>query len=127
MEWGVNKYALKHERNFGNKNRMLEWIRAVSAVSKMRESALLLWGGSYAVKMEQLQDDIPKLKSFLVREVLSEGQYILIKRAEEIMKKRPDRINSFMNWLKDNGFNTMLFFIYNELVILKNGMFSSQI
>jgi len=103
MEWGVSKYALKHERNFGNKKGILSWIKAISAVSKMRESALLLWGGSYAVKMEQLQDDIPRLKSFLIREVLNEDQYILINRAEKIIKKQSIRINLFINWLKDNG------------------------
>ncbi|MCL4377730.1 MAG: hypothetical protein M1409_05000 [Actinobacteria bacterium] len=103
MEWGVNEYALKHERNFGNREDMLNWVRAVSAVSRMRESALLLWGGSYAVKMEQLQDDIPKLKSFLVRDIISEDQYILVNRAEKIIKNQPERISEFKNWLIKNG------------------------
>jgi len=122
MEWGVNKYALKHERNFGNKNEMLKWVKAVSAVSKMRESALLLWGGSYAVKMEQLQDDIPRLKSFLIREVLNEDQYILINRAEKIIKKQPDRIDLFINWLKDNGMQI----IYDNKMLTKES-FKKQV
>ena len=122
MEWGVNKYALKHERNFGNRREILKWIKAISAVSKMRESALLLWGGSYAVKMEQLQDDIPKLKSFLVREVLSEDQYILINRSEKIIKKQPDRINLFINWLKDNS----LQIIYDDRMLTKES-FKKQV
>jgi L-fucose isomerase-like protein len=103
MEWGVNRYALTHERCFGNKNEMLTWVRAMAAVSRMRESSLLLWGGTYAVKMEQLQDDVPRLKSFMVRDVLSEDQYILVSRAEKIMQKQPERIEAFQRWLKDRG------------------------
>jgi L-fucose isomerase-like protein len=63
MEWSVNRHALMHERCFGNRQAMLSWIRGVHAAAEMRESAALLWGGTYAVKMEQLQDDIPRLKS----------------------------------------------------------------
>ncbi|MCG2788836.1 MAG: hypothetical protein L6405_02665 [Actinomycetia bacterium] len=103
MEWGVNKHALTHERNFGNKQELVRWSKTVSAVSKMRESALLLWGGSYAVKMEQLQDDVPKLKSFLIREILSEDQYILVNRAEKIINNNPERIANFVKWVTKNG------------------------
>ncbi len=103
MEWGVNHYALTHERNFGNREYLLSWIKAMSAMARIRESALLLWGGTYAVKMEQLQDDIPRLKSFMVRDILSEDQYILVSRAERILKNNPERIDKFINWLKDKG------------------------
>jgi L-fucose isomerase-like protein len=72
MEWG-GRYALTHDRSFGDKSELLTWVRAVSARSRMRESALLLWGGTYAVKMEQLQDDVPKLKSFMIRMVTEES------------------------------------------------------
>ena len=47
MEWGVNDHALKHERNFGNKEIIIKWARSMHAVKQMRDSALLLWGGSY--------------------------------------------------------------------------------
>ena len=103
MEWGVNEHALTHERNFGNRDDMLVWVRAAAAVSRMRESALLLWGGTYAVKMEQLQDDIPRLKSFMVRDVLAEDQYILVSRADRIIQKQPERIKDFTRWLMKNG------------------------
>lgn len=103
MEWGVNTHALKHERCFGDRDYVLKWTRAVSTYSKMRESAMLLWGGTYAVKMEQLQDDIPKLKSFLIRDVLFEDQYILVNRAEKIIKNQYERIDVFKNWLVKNG------------------------
>ncbi len=113
MDWSVNEYALKHERNFGNKKAMLSWVRAMSAVASMRESALMLWGGTYAVKMDQLQDDMTKLKSFMVRDVLFEDQYVLVHRAEKIRKNSPERITRFLAWLRDNG----LSFVYDEKMV----------
>jgi len=103
MEWGVNDHALKHERNFGNKEIIIKWARSMHAVKQMQDSALLLWGGSYAVKMEHLQDDIPKLKTFLIRDILTEDQYILVNRAEKILKNEFDRINNFISWVKSCG------------------------
>lgn len=50
MEWGLNTHAIKHERSFGDRDYVLKWSKAVSAYSKMRESAMLLWGGSYAYR-----------------------------------------------------------------------------
>ncbi len=63
----------------------------------------MLWGGSYAVKMDQLQDDFTKLKSFLVRDILLEDQYILISRAERIRSGQPQRIRAFLDWLRAMG------------------------
>ena len=105
MEWGINIHAIKHERCFGDRDYVLKWSRAISAYSKMRESAMLLWGGTYAVKMEHLQDDIPRLKSFLIRDVLFEDQYILVNRAEKIIRNQQERIDTFKNWLIKNGLN----------------------
>jgi L-fucose isomerase-like protein len=115
MEWGVNEHALRHERCFGNKRQLLSWARAASAVSGLREGALLLWGGSYAVKMEQLQDDVPRLKSFMVRDILSEDQLVLVNRAEKILKEEPERIRAFIDWLKKNG----LKFTYDEKMLTR--------
>lgn len=105
MEWGANSCARTHDRTYGDREELLRWVRAVTAFSGMRESALLLWGGSYAVKMEQLQDDIPKLKSFMIREVLSEDQLVLVSRAEKIIKMQPRRIEAFIDWTIKNGLN----------------------
>ncbi len=103
MDWSVNDYARRHERNFGDRQAMLHWIRGAAAVSAMRESALLLWGGSYAVKMDQLQDDYTRLKSFMVRDVLMEDQYVLVKRAEAIRRDSPQRIERFLAWATGQG------------------------
>jgi len=103
MEWSVNRFALTHERNFGNRKDLLSWVRGVHAAAAMRESAALLWGGTYAVKMERLQDDIPKLKSFMIRDILMEDQYVLISRAEKIIQTQKERIAAFYGWLTGNG------------------------
>ena len=103
MEWSVNRFALTHERNFGNRKDLLSWVRGVHAAAAMRESAALLWGGTYAVRMEQLQDDIPKLKSFMIRDILMEDQYVLISRAEKIIQTQKESIAAFYGWLTGNG------------------------
>jgi L-fucose isomerase-like protein len=103
MEWGVNKHALAHERCFGNRGELAAWARAAGAAARMREGALLLWGGSYAVGMEQLQDDVPRLKSFMVRDVLQEDQLVLVKRAEKILAEGRDRTRRFVDWLEAGG------------------------
>jgi L-fucose isomerase-like protein len=69
----------------------------------MRESAAILWGGTYAVKMEQLQDDIPRLKSFMIRDILQEDQYVLVNRAEKIIRGQKERIAAFYDWATRNG------------------------
>jgi len=103
LEWGVSRHALLHDRAFGNRDALLVWARAAGAVSRMREGALLLWGGSYAVKMEHLQDDIPRLKSFMIRDVLQEDQLVLVNRAEKLRRDRPERIAKLLGWLTVNG------------------------
>jgi len=118
MEWSVNEYALRHERNFGNREKMLSWIRGVKAVAVLRESALMMWGGSYAVKMDQLQDDYTKLKSFMIREVLQEDQYILIKRAETIIRSHSDRLDKYFSWLDRMG----LKFSYDNKMVTRESL-----
>ncbi|MCB0235524.1 MAG: hypothetical protein KDG58_15185, partial [Anaerolineae bacterium] len=92
LESGVNQHAVQHERLRGQPERMLAWSRGVSAVARMRKSAVMLWGGSYALHMEHLQDDIPALKRLMIRDILNEGEYALIRRAENILDSAPDRV-----------------------------------
>lgn len=101
-EQPVNSYALTHKRVIGEKEKILSWIKGVCALMSLRKESIMLWGGSYCLRMEHLQDDIPKLKSFLIGDILQEGEYILIKRAEEILKKENKRIENFLNFLKKN-------------------------
>lgn len=99
----VNESALRHHRIMGQKDQITAWIRGVGALQRMRRGSLLLCGGTYCLRMEHLQDDIPFLKSFLIGDVLNEGEYILIKRAEKIEKKQPKRLEQFVRWLVKNN------------------------
>lgn len=96
-ETSPNRAAQVHERFYGDREGSLKWIRGVSALEKMKKSTLMLWGGSYALRMEYLQDDYPKLKSYLIGDILIEDQYVLIKGAEKI---KDERIDGFIDWLK---------------------------
>ena len=102
-ESGINQHALQHERLRGNPERMLPWIRGAAAVARMRKSTVMMWGGTYSLQMEHLQDDIPALKRLMIRDILSEGEYALIRRAEKILASEPARVQHFLDWLRENG------------------------
>jgi L-fucose isomerase len=95
--------ALNHTRIRADKEKAVAWAKGVGALQKLRKSSLLLWGGSYCLRMEHLQDDASKLKSFLVGDILNESEYLLIKRAEDILKNSAAEVDSFLNWLQDGG------------------------
>jgi L-fucose isomerase-like protein len=103
LESGVNQHAVQHERLRGDPAAMLPWIRGVSALARMRRSAVMLWGGTYSLHMEHLQDDIPALKRLMIRDILNEGEYALIRRAEKIIAEQPERVTHFLHWLEDHG------------------------
>jgi len=96
-ETSPNVFAQRHERIYGNWQMVKKWINGTVILEKMNSGTLILWGGSYALRMEYLQDDFPKLKSFLIGDIMVEDQYVLIKYAEEIPEKR---INGFISWLE---------------------------
>jgi len=102
-ESGVNQHAEQHERLRGNPARMLPWIRGASAVARMRKSSVMMWGGTYSLQMEHLQDDLPALKRMMIRDILNEGEYALIRRAEQILANEPARVQHFLDWLNTNG------------------------
>lgn len=103
LESGVNQHAVQHERLRGHPERMLPWIRGVSAVARMRRSSVMLWGGTYSLHMEHLQDDIPALKRLMIRDILNEDEYALIRRMERILQDQPERVDHFVEWLQDHG------------------------
>ncbi len=111
QESGVNRHALTHERIRGKPEQILPWVRGMAAVQKMRKSAVMLWGGTYSLHMEHLQDDIVALKRFMIRDILNEGEYALIRRAEKILAQEPERAQHFLDWLKSNGTHI----IYDDL------------
>ncbi len=95
--------AASHARIVGDFQETAAWARGVGAVSMLRKQSLLLWGGSYCLKMPHLEDDPSALKSFLVGDILTEDQYFLIDGAEKILRSGKKRIADFINWLKNGG------------------------
>lgn len=95
-----NPFSITHKRIYADKEKIIKWVRGVSSVEKLKRGTFILWGGSYALKMDYLQDDFSRLKSFLVGDIINEDQYMLIKYSEKISK---DRIKGFISWLNDNN------------------------
>jgi len=102
-EIGANDYCLNHARIIDDFAAAVGWARGVSAAEDMRRKSIMLWGGSYCLKMEHLRDDPAALKGWLIGDVLVEGQYLLIRRAEQIAKDTPGRIDKFISWLERGG------------------------
>jgi len=98
-----NRHALTHQRFRGEKERLTKWVRGVAALQQMRRSSLVLWGGTYSLRMEHLQDDIPRLKSFLIGDVWQEDQYILIQKAERMLAANDPAIDRQIDWLAEQG------------------------
>ncbi|TET28435.1 MAG: fucose isomerase [Candidatus Heimdallarchaeota archaeon] len=103
-----NNYHIKTHNRFivSSKNDyqdLVSWARASCAVNYLRNGTLLLWGGSPALNMEHLNDDIPILKSFLIDDIITEDQNTLIERVELMLSKNQDRISDFIKWLNENN------------------------
>lgn len=100
--WQVapNSHSLTHERIVGDKDTVVRWVRGVGSLEKLKKSTFVLWGGSYALRMEYLNDDFSRLKSFLVDDILVEDQYLLIRAAENVSG---ERLDDFIGWLESNG------------------------
>ncbi len=95
----ANPHMITHKRVYMDKEEVVKWAKGVAAVEKLKRGTLVLWGNSYALKMEYLQDDYSKLKSFLIGEIINEDQYMLIRDSENISKSR---LKKFADWLKNN-------------------------
>jgi len=102
--WEVapNGSALVHPRILDDVDELAGWARGAAAYQRLRTSRLLLWGGTICMGMEHLPDDISRLKAWLVGDILAEGQYYLIKRAEAFLQDGTE-IQAFLNWLQAGG------------------------
>jgi hypothetical protein len=102
-----NSYYIKNHERFtlpinGKVDAMLPWLKATCAVNHLKYGKLLLWGGSPALNMEHLNDDVPFLKRFIIEDIITQDQYLIVKNAEEILEKEEKKINAFKQWLLDN-------------------------
>ncbi len=101
-------YYIKHHARFllpinGSVETMIPWLKASCALNYLRNGKLLLWGGTPALNMEHLNDDIPYLKRFIINDIETQDQYLLIKTGTEILQNESTRISSFKDWLTKNG------------------------
>jgi len=116
-----NSHALRHFRSV-DKTELVPWIKGMASLKKIKKGALLLWGGSYCLKMEHLEDDFGILKSTWVRDILVESEYYLVKRCEAIRQEQPDRIQRFIDWLRTAGAQI----IFDEEMLNEN-VFRTQV
>jgi len=103
LEQGHCDVALRHERIRGSYEEALAWARGAAAYSRLRKHQVMLWGASYSLSMEHLRDDPARLKCLLISDIMEEGQYYLIKRAEGLLAESDPRIERFVAWLQGNG------------------------
>ena len=101
-ETAANSHALTNRRFKEDWDGLAKWVRGVGALQQMRRASALLWGGTYSLRMEHLQDDIPALKSFLIGDILQEGQMFLAHKAEQILSSQPKRIDKMLDWLRSH-------------------------
>ena len=102
-EIDANNYCRSHARIIDDFDAAVSWVRGVSAIEDLRRRSIMLWGGSYCLKMEHLRDDPAALKGYLIGDVLVEGQYLLIRRAERMASEQPERVEKFIAWLEKGG------------------------
>jgi L-fucose/D-arabinose isomerase len=102
--WEVspNRGALVHARIRDDVDELAIWARGVGAYQRLRHARLLMWGGTVCMGMEHLPDDLSRLKSWLIGDVLVEGQYYLIKRADALLQDGRE-IRAFIDWLAAGG------------------------
>ncbi len=93
--------GIPHARLVGAPADAIRWARGASAYSTMRRSTFVLWGGSYSLRMDELQDDLSDLKATIVGDMVTEDQYLLVRRAEDILKT--ERPRAFLEWLLKKG------------------------
>jgi len=104
----------KCTRMWDDENKILDWASTLTSdyakqtrsdlLEDLHRSSIMLFGGSYCLRMDVLQDDIPKLKSLLIGDILQEDQYILIQKAEKILQQSKE-VNEFKKFLEDNQAN----------------------
>ena len=101
-ESSVNYHALHHTRIKGDLEKVKAWVRAAEAVSKLSRKSLLLFGAPYTLGMEHLMDDLPRLKRF-IGDYLMLDQYLIVKKAEEMLHRGDERIEEFFRWLLEKS------------------------
>ncbi|MEI6388118.1 MAG: hypothetical protein WCQ50_15935 [Spirochaetota bacterium] len=82
---------------------LLRWIAGASALSRMRSSRVMLWGGGYGAEMGYARSDPAALEGLLLGEVMTEQEEVLTRKAAAVIDKDHGRIETFLAWLAANG------------------------
>lgn len=117
LEVYLNNPASKHARVYDDRESLLKYIKAFLAISNIKKSSILLFGGSYCLYMPLLRDDYEFLKSFIIEDIIEIDQYSLVEKAKDILKNQNTRVVKFLDWLKEN----------NAKIIYDNKMLSEDI
>ncbi|MGC9780974.1 MAG: fucose isomerase [Candidatus Heimdallarchaeota archaeon] len=101
-------YQIKNHQRFileqnENIDEIVPWVRSTIALNYLKNGKLILWGGSPALNMEHLNDDISALKKFIICDIMTQDQYSIVRIAEKILAENHERVTSFVNWLKENN------------------------
>jgi L-fucose isomerase-like protein len=97
-----NCVMLERFREWNQKD-IVPWLKGVAAVTRMKKSRILAWGGTYGANIPYTRDDESLLEDLLVREVVIESEDVITYAALEMVKKNPGRIEAFQKWLEKNG------------------------
>lgn len=79
------------------------WIAGASALTRMRGSRVMLWGGSYGAEMPYTRSDPAALEAGLLAEVMAEQEEMVVAAARGIQGRDADRVETFLRWLEANG------------------------
>jgi L-fucose/D-arabinose isomerase len=82
---------------------LFRWIAGASALSSMKRSKVMLWGGSYGAEMPYTRSDPAALEADFLAEVDTEQEEVLVERARRIIEGHHERIDRFFAWLASQG------------------------
>ena len=86
-----------------HRDELIGWITGAGALSRLRRSRLMCWGGSYGAEMPYTRSDPAALERLLVAEIMTEQEVVLLDRARAILSDGKPRIERFSAWLSSHG------------------------
>lgn len=114
-----NRFVVSSKKDYLN---LVSWAKASTAVNYLRNGTLILWGIGPALNMEHLNDDVTTLKNFLIKDIITQDQNVLIERVELMLSQNENRISDFIKWLSENNCQV----VYNNKMTTKDSI-SKQI
>jgi len=81
---------------------LFRWMAGATALSRLRRSRALLWGGGYGAEIPYTRSDPAALEACCLGEILTEPEATLVRRAQRILADGPQRVKGFLDWLAHN-------------------------